>query len=442
MQEGCKFKHEIPEDEEMRRAIGFRAPPVWPRDEAGDVPTSPIRPAGGIHAKPAVTQQAWRRQGNNPGKVELPGAPNNSNRPAPQATPTASGPAFAHSPSNLAVQSLGTNTQYDAHAAYGATAFPAALPHFPSQSGHMTQHLPSHQAAQSFFNGTNAGHQSAFTGAAESYQQRSSQGKNHLAHSFNRGAHQTQTGSQASPTKQPPITRPMHLQQQSVGQHGNGPNSKPTSGYQILPRGSGHLTGARSASQDHALPSVVVKESDLQNLAGYISETTRSVTQSPYMPTNTPAGVSSSRVDTPSSSLGSAAFANHNATAFANNHNAPVHGNNNGSFSSQFQLHSPAPSTATGNGRRQDLFKVNVPASQAPSYQPQSPPPMHRRHFRAEGEPEYVTNPVEEVKGRSGNGAKKNNGHGKRNTNGGGKQGHGAKSKNPFEPLVDLGGQR
>ena len=56
MQEGCKFSHEIPEDEETRIAMGFRTFPTWMRDDPTPPPLPP-KPFQPIR----VPESNWRR---------------------------------------------------------------------------------------------------------------------------------------------------------------------------------------------------------------------------------------------------------------------------------------------------------------------------------------------------------------------------------------------
>ena len=67
MQEGCKYRHEIPPDDEMRLAIGVRTYPTWPRE---DPVCNPRPPAIKALPKPALDAPTWRRQGPQRGRTE------------------------------------------------------------------------------------------------------------------------------------------------------------------------------------------------------------------------------------------------------------------------------------------------------------------------------------------------------------------------------------
>ena len=57
MQEGCKFKHEIPPDDDTRLAIGVRTYPTWPREDPVESP----RPSKASPSLKSGLQQSWRR---------------------------------------------------------------------------------------------------------------------------------------------------------------------------------------------------------------------------------------------------------------------------------------------------------------------------------------------------------------------------------------------
>ena len=60
MQEGCKYKHEIPPDDETRLAIGVRTYPTWPREDPVTAPRPPPIKVFQV-LKPEI-QGSWRRQ--------------------------------------------------------------------------------------------------------------------------------------------------------------------------------------------------------------------------------------------------------------------------------------------------------------------------------------------------------------------------------------------
>lgn len=441
MQEGCKFKHEIPGNEEMQRAIGFRELPSWPRDEL------PIRqkPAPALH-KP------WRRQD---GKPEHPGTHGPSNRAVPS-------PAAAHrTPTNLArgnnrasagvaTQGPAANTKHNPN----VPAFAAPHQHFPTHANHMAQQRPFSQGSPPFVG----------NGAAENYQQRPAQ-NNTSPPSYNQSASQTMNGGRSgspSPTKQPPISRPVQLGQfpKSQQQNNTGASTRKVApDYLITNRGSGPSGGsvhASSGNQAQNNPRPVYSgmpnnwnphtnaptSMDISFIAPS-SMSTRSGSQAVYTPSYTPLSASATPTPNNVKPLGSPAGnatsnfragapAHYNGNAFANNNNVPVKGRG----PVQFGRNSPAPST----GNALDSFRSLAIAeeSDADAASITSPPIQHRVFFREPGQPEFVTNPPEPKSGQNGKAAPALKKHAKK-THGanGGKSAKAKMSGNGYE-LVDI----
>ena len=429
MQEGCKYKHEIPKDEETRRAIGFREFPNWPREEL------PIRPAPALH-------KSWRRQD---GKPEVQGAPGPSHRGV-------ASPATVHHVPNITARGnsqpqAGTSTQTAANTPYNpnAIAFSAPHQHFPTHVNHMVQQRPFSQGGQSFLG----------NGAAENYQPRPSQ---NMSPPYSQSASQAMNGGRSgssTPPKQPPISRPTNLGQSSVSQNQNTvtPARRVAPDHHIMNRANGLSAGGASTPGGNPAQITAQGYSGMPNNwnpqtnaptsmdISFIApspESTRSGSQAVYTPNYTPSTAtpngnafgtmnnnakSDSRAGTP---------AHHNGNAFANNGNAHVKGRG----PVQFGRGSPAPSIGGG---RNPLQASAATAEESDATSITSPPVQHRVFFREPGQPEFVTNPPEpKNNGQSGKAAHGIKRHGKKAHGGnGGKSAKGKMSGNGYDVLVD-----
>ena len=454
MQEGCKYKHEIPKDEETRRAIGFREFPNWPREEL------PARPV------PAINK-SWRRQDGKPQdgkpqdvKPELPRAPGPSNRGVQSS-------AAAHGTSKTLARvnsqpSAGASNQAAANAQYypNVTAFASPPQHFPTHANHTTQQHPFSQGAQSFLG----------NGTGENHHQPSSQ-NNGSPPSYGLHSQMMNGGRSGSstPPKQPPISRPTNLGHSSVGQqlHSTGASTRRVApDHNILGRASGLSGGgvpglnvnpthikARpvySGMHNNWNPQTNAPTSMDISFITPSSLSTPSGSQAVYTPNFTSSNASAtptvhnsnafgslnsntkshSRADTP------AAQHHNNNNAFANNGNAPAV---KGRGPVQYGRNSPSPSTSSAQN---NLQQSSTTADESDATSVTSPPVQHRVYFRGPGEPEFVTNDPEPKKdnGRTAHGIRK---HGRKAHGGNGAKS--AKSKmsgNGYDVLVDANEQQ
>ena len=441
MQEGCKYKHEIPKDEETRRAIGFREFPNWPREEL------PIRPAPALH-------KSWRRQD---GKLEVQGVPGPSHHgvASPRGIPST---ATMHGTPNISARGnsqpqAGASTQTTTNMPYNpnAIAFSAPHQHFPTHVNHMVQQRPFSQGGQSFLG----------NGAAENYQPRPQ--NNMSPPSYSQTTSQAMNGGRSgssTPPKQPPISRPTNLGQSSVSQQQNNtvtPARRVAPDHHIVNKANGLSGGGASASSGN-LAQVTAHQGysgmpnnwnpqtnapasmDITFIAPP-SDSTRSGSQTVYTPTYTP---SSASVTPNSNAFGTlnanAKFdsragtpAHHNGNAFANNGNAHVKGRG----PVQFGRGSPTPSIGGARNPLQASSAATAEESDALSIT--SPPVQHRVFFREPGQPEFVTNPPEpKNNGQNGKAAHGIKRHGKKAHGGnGGKSAKGKMSGNGYDVLVD-----
>ena len=431
MQEGCKYKHEIPKDEETRRAIGFREFPNWPKEEM------PIRPATALH-------KSWRRQD---GKHEFPGASGPSNRGV--ASPAAANSTSKVLPPGNSQPSAGPSTQAAApnlHYNPNVNGFTAPHQHFPTHANHMAQQRPFSQGGQSFLG----------NGAAENYQQRTSQ-NNASPPSYNQSASQMMHGGRSgssTPPKQPPISRPTNLGQLSVNQQHNNAGAstrRVAPDHRIGNRANGFSGGGASASSGNPAqinsrpvysdmpnnwnPKTNAPASMDMSFIAPPSQSTQSGSQAVYTPNFTPdtpiinnsnAFGNMNRNKKSDSRAGTPAQINSNA--FANNGNALVKGRGPIHFGRN------SPTLSTGSARNPVQTPSAAEESDATSIA--SPPVMHRVFFREPGQPEYVSNPPEPKISKSAHGLKK---HGKKAhaAGNGGKSAKNKMSGNGYDVVVD-----
>ena len=447
MQEGCKYKHEIPIDEETRRAIGFREPPNWPREEL----STPTKPA-------AALSQPWRRQD---GKPEHPGAPGPSNRTgaspaAGHGTPIILGRGNSQASNRALNHGPAANTQYNPN----ASAFAAPHHHFATHANYMAQQRLFRQGGQSFLG----------NGAAENYQQRSA--KNTASPPaydgsataspppYNRPTRAKNGGRSrsSSPPKQPPISRPTNLGQSSVGQQQNNAGAstrKLAPDYLIVNRASGPSDDGAAASfarqgyngmpnnwnpQTNAPTSM-----DISFIAP--SDSTRSGSQAVYTPTYTP--ISTSATPTLNNAI---TFGSLNGKATSDSRaGTPAHYNGNSSANNgngtavkgrgpvRFGRHSPAPSA----GSVRQPFQASAVAEESDATSITSPPIQHRVFFREPGQPEFVTNPPEPKGNQNGKAAHGPKKHAKKaHATNGSKSAKGKMTGNGYDVLIDMHDQQ
>lgn len=436
MQEGCKYKHEIPKDEETRRAIGFREFPNWPREEM------PIRPATALH-------KSWRRQD---GKHEFPGSSGPSHRGV--AAPAAANGTPSVLPRSNSQPSAGPSAQTAAagNMQYNpkVNGFTAPHQHFPTHVNSMVQQRAFSQGGPPFLG----------NGAAENYQQRQPQ-NNASPPSYTQSATQMLNGGRSgssTPPKQPPISRPTNLGQSSVHQQHNNTGMttrRVAPDHHIGNRANGTAGGNTSAASGNPAqinprpvysgmhnnwnPQTNAPTSMDISFIAPPSESTRSGSHTVYTPNFTPDSASATptvnngnafanlnRHVKPGSRAGTPAHINSNA--FANNGNASVKGRG----PVHFGRNSPNASTASANHPMQ----TSTVAEESDATSITSPPVMHRVFFPEPGQPEYVTNTPEPKTGKAAHGAKK---HGKKahGAANGGKSAKNKMSGNGYDLLVD-----
>ena len=441
MQEGCKYKHEIPPDDDTRLAIGVRTYPTWPREDPVSAPRPPpvkvFQPP-----KPALEQPSWRRgdvkggQATGPThhkpsrRTSLPPAPARGGQPTQVPTSSASRPfgnplaKFAsanpaqHFPSHSEFFKLQQSQDNDGMAnttreedrneravptnAGLATPQAAAPFHHPRPGGSTSiiEHssLPSRPLVRQ------ATRQNVTPAIDNPFARRIA--SNSDAHRNvplgNFGIGTENTSSTAGPSNDPPPYMPIQTPNTAFNSDGN------------------TRAGSNNPSKAPANPPA---------------------TASGYQTSNTNVETSSSRVNTPASSSNNTQGAfngNSNASAGAKNHDAEIASNaaTRGGIRSTSDDASPAGHNSKApfsflevdpaiissrtqtpvniKGRGPVLYNPNAEGttgavegnSNRNNFQDArsamvSPPPVHRRLFRAPGEPEYVTNPLEEAHSKS-----------------------------------------
>lgn len=165
MQEGCKYKHEFPNDEGTRTAIGLRKLPTWMRDD----PAVPIKPIPSLSGQtvPTAFQQNWRsRAQSQPPQADLGGAPKapvSTFSPVRGRTSTITpNAATTHGPPMQPQNSNSNN-----HAQQGQFFGPPGH-HFPSHANHNVQQQ-SRSLSGAFSNGNGHGHNSPAMISADSF---------------------------------------------------------------------------------------------------------------------------------------------------------------------------------------------------------------------------------------------------------------------------------
>ena len=450
MQEGCKYKHEIPKDEETRRAIGFREFPNWPREEM------PARPV------PAINK-SWRRQDGKPQdtKPELPRAPGPSNRgvqssAAPHGTPNTMARANSQPSAGTSTQAAAANAQYYPN----VMAFAGPHQHFSNHANHTTHQRPLSQGAQSFLG----------NGAGENNHQLSSQNNGSPPYGLHPQMMNGSRSGSSTPPKQPPISRPTNIGHSSVGQQ---QPSIGASTRRVAP--DHHMLGRASGLSGGAAPGLNIDPAHIKARPVYSGmhnnwnphtnaptsmdisfiapspHSTPSSSQAVYTPNFTSSNASATPTVHNSNAFGSlngnakshsgagapaAQQHHHNRNAFANNGNAPAV---KGRGPIQYGRTSPSPSTSSAQN---NLQQASTTADESDATSVTSPPVQHRVFFREPGQPEFVTNGPEPKKdnGRTAHGLKK---HGRKAHGGNGAKS--AKSKmsgNGYDVLVDVNEQQ
>lgn len=454
MQEGCKYKHEIPPDDETRLAIGVRTYPTWPRED----PTPPPKPAKPWQAQKPALQQSWRRQesqgthkGNSREKVSATPARSTTR---PQSNPSASvpttvstnmmqngfkapaqngkpGTAHFSSNDNHALQQQSGNTPNSFHGNGSYQAAPSAAESFNRQSAHIASHVPTNQSAnvetyglQSLPPNPPALNRSVPTMQASS------------------GITHATTGPQGDTNLKPQrtisntyahTTNPSHFNgsvSYQPGQASDGQNHGQTNAPPYMPTfakfGQNKNPGrefpatlsydnhpyADSLSQDHAntygTSAGVAHGNVATNTLGRnpISSDSRAntpaTTNSNAMPAvNTTSNAGQNGSDTDNFDI----RAGTPAGTFGNSDN--VHGigrfffNSNGSATDAARARNPA--SVNGSVTSKSSARIQNPFSPVAD----SPRPIHRRLFCKPGEDEYVANPIEDVQSKPQRSAKR-----------------------------------
>lgn len=474
MQEGCRYKHEIPPDDETRLAIGVRTYPTWPRED----PTPPPRPAKAWQGQKAALQQSWRRQDAR-GTHEFPGLQKGLDRadvpstPAPSSTRPQSGPSH---PMQSGLKPLRYTTM-------PKMSQPATT------ANNVSQQLAHGQASASGLVNGKGSFQAAAPTAAEPFSRQSAHIASHAP--YNQSASTGANARQSSPSGQPSISSPAPTMQASdenaqatVPPQSNGNPSTQRANYnsyaQKNSNGSsndslGYQFGQTPRDQENGQTErFSFGTKGFANTSGPSIETASSSNSPSYMPTHTQFGQSkgvrthypatssyndhpfatssstrgnasaithddgltnsSSRVYTPATTNGNAGVPFKNSPSVDHNIHAAV--------GSDIRIHTPANMNGHSHGKlnndRSSLFDGNGcvgaqnPASvngsvfgksnsrfQNPfSPPPCSPQPFHRRMFCEPGQAEYVANSIEDEHTKPQRTIKK---HGNGNVHGNGK---------------------
>ena len=451
MQEGCKYKHEIPPDDDTRLAIGVRTYPTWPREDPVSAPRPPpvkiFQPP-----KPALEQPSWRRR-------EVKGG-------------QAAGPAHQKLSNRISLPSAAARGRSSAEAPIPSASRATVNPLAKFASGNAAQHFPSHSE---FFR-LQQSQDNADTTQGDGHNQQATSIKAGLTTGQAPTAvhHPGPSGSsniiEHSPLPQTSHARQPARQNVSVAsqtplssQKKDSPFNNPfarrlashTNVHPNIPAGdfgfealSVSNTAGPSSDPPPYMPIQTPNaafNSDGNTRAGSNDPNkvpaNKQGTTSGYQTSSTNPNASHSRINTPASSsnITQGAFnGNSDTSAGAKNHDAdiasnaatraatpsisdgtsPARHNSKAGFSflemdpaiigSRIQnpvsikgrgpvLYNPKAEATTGaveGGSTRHRFEDARSAMV-------SPPPIHRRLFRAPGEPEYVTNPLEEAHSKS-----------------------------------------
>lgn len=460
MQEGCKYKHEIPPDDDTRLAIGVRTYPTWQREDPVELP----RPVKTSEVQKPALQQSWRRQDHRGPRPETSAPENSSQRPVPPQGLTNDGDnpqTQAATPSQvLPATSSGSSTQKQPmhratqHNDYLDTSQPTVAPN------HKVQKFPHGQAGNHRYHNAEGHYQS---GSTTTNLRDSARIPPVMSHA-QAMTHMDTNASQRSPAYPPPVSHPVHTSnayphgipspQMNGGafshgtayQHnqnhptttihnkGNSPSSG-SSSYDFVPKSSdpnyisNPTFSAGEAPRDLNLPHYTNTDTRAANrrVNGTVAPTDIRHGKLPdrtlYTPTNSDAYPRSpfGRFDNKAGNNGYAntAFrANTPLTANTSRFshlrgNAPSFPDTSGPImapigtrpSSRILSTTTAPQDISANTDGSSDGEVTVKSSASTqdrskgssSSNPFSPPVQHRRMFRKPGEAEYVTNEPEKV---------------------------------------------
>lgn len=454
MQEGCRYKHEIPPDDETRLAIGVRTYPTWPRED----PTPPPRPAKAWQGQKPALQQSWRRQDGRGPQAELLGLHKGVDRPDVPSTPA---PSSTRSQSGSS-QPIRNGSKPLLHTAMPTTPQPA------TSASHVSRQQSHGQASTSGLINGKGSFQAAAPTAAESFNRQSTHIASHATcnQSASTGANAFQPSlsrqpftSRPAPTMQasnkntqatvPPPTKgspsTQHASHISYAQINSNGLSNKSLGYQF-----GHTAGDKKTGPTDRFS---FGTKGLTKTSGPSIETARSTNAPPYMPTHIQDGQSkgaqtnypptlsydnhsfatssstrgntsvithgndptssSSRINTPTTTNSNAANPSQNTSSVNDNVHptvssdirthatANINGHSHGKrksdglsfFDSKDSLRAQTPGSVNGSVFGKSNAKFQNPFSPAPC----SPQPFHRRMFCEPGQAEYVANSIEDV---------------------------------------------
>ncbi|KAL6721373.1 hypothetical protein ACLMJK_000476 [Lecanora helva] len=482
MQEGCKYKHEIPPDDDTRLAIGVRTYPTWPRE---DPVTAPRPPPVGVSPVPQVPmpplqRPSWRRDEAKGAHAAGPRLSNRTNQsPAPVGAPESNA-------SHAAQSSQGTDSRAPRPKAESVRPQPQfaaanADQHFPSSSNYVNNQQSNNNAPRTNSAQPGRHHQKEAPAKAASPNRPSATNVHHPqpVNSSNSAqqrsfpaqhAPSSHPGSETANTASQPYRNPFSQRMASganarMDAQTQTPNSPagPSASGAAMPTG-----GAKFANR--APPYMAVRPqgraNDFNTRPG--AKDPSSSVQSSTRAGSMAAETSTSRMNTPTSSNSNAHGA-FNGNADTSNTADPFSGGiptnasahtfdvnsfarNNNSAPFPFTGLDPAiiaarthsPSNVKGYGSvlydpkadtttsTSDNGSNQNPSSEGSASLSDSPPLHYRRLFRAPGEPEYVstTNNLEKAHVRShGTPKKQHSGSGRKARNGGNGKGRGGQGQ-------------
>ena len=440
VQEGCKYLHVIP-NEETRLRIGIRDMPRWAKE---DIPAPQYDSQ--LKQHPA-TSQDWRRHAPQAGQInEVPEISRSQTRHAlPPPTPT------VYTTNHL-------NTPRTQTAKFPSPFFNSPAQHFPTNASHMAQPTPVMQ--QGPFNSASSStpFKSATSAATESYQRQMQAGSSACQPI---PPTPTSAAHRYSPPTQPPISRPVNGgyrapdkmpnddQAEKQGQDQQQAHLVSTLASVHSQRGSPSTplrNGRVNASlNDHSalspLPSHLANTSSNARVSTPIvngingSAPTRTNTPHPQahsaighqaanraqtsqhsgqMDVNTPAY--EAQIQRALGSMGGSRNVSQNGTSNSDAAkrmiNGHITGNVNGTLNSHATNNATTQLDDLSNGQANTKVNGNTQHTTPANVTPSATPPvvLHRRHFIAPGESEYVATSLEAEKmpaKKNGNGGQK-----------------------------------
>lgn len=449
MQEGCKYKHEIPPDDETRLAIGVRTYPSWPRED----PTPPPRPVKTPQGPKPAYQQSWRRQEARGPQSDSTGVQTGTGRPDVPSTPAhnstraqsdSSQPrqngykplrftSLANAPQPATNTDKGSQKQSHGQAIASSLvtvkgslpmAVPTAAQSFKHQPAHIVSHAPINKSASlgahaREFIPSNYPSMSPFAHTLQASKQNTQTTfpphSNGIAHTqrANNNSHaqmnsvRSSNDSWAFRFAQTP--RDQSIDHANFGTkdsvHTHGPSTETVPQNNPPPYMPTHIMSEQSEDTQKHYPATLSYDNHAFATSGSARGNTFPITH------GNDTATSSSRVNTP-------ATTNSNAAPLFENSSSVDHNNVHAAIGSDIRAHShmnshldsklkrDAPSFFDGNGSvgaqtptsvRGIVFGKSNARSENPfSPVPPSPQPFHRRRFCEPGQAEYVANPIED----------------------------------------------